>query len=240
MRMSNKTHKTYFNWSSGKDSAYALYLIQQDQTVRIEQLLTTVNQQYDRVSMHGLKRDVLVEQARSIGIPLDVLEVPEQPTMEEYNLLMKTRMSSYHRQGFTHAVFGDIFLEDLRTYREEMLSKLGIIGLFPIWKRDTKQLLIEMIELGFRTVIVCLNNNKLDASFLGKELTLELMDQFPAGVDPCGEHGEFHTFCFDGPIFSYPIEFELGEVVFKTYQNPTSLQDDIRFGFCDLVLKNTP
>lgn len=229
--------KTYFNWSSGKDSALALYYLLQEGNITIDRLLTTVNSHYDRVSMHGLRKDVLEAQAKAIGIPLDVVEVPENPSMDEYNTLMQNKVQELKSEGYTHTVFGDIFLEDLKQYREGMLRPLDIEPIFPIWKKDTKALLQEFLELGFKAVIVCINNSKLDASFLGKELSLELMDQFPIDVDPCGENGEFHTFCFDGPIFNQPVAFELGERIFKSYDSPSDASKSIQFGFCDLLLK---
>ncbi|SNY95366.1 diphthine--ammonia ligase [Flagellimonas pacifica] len=229
--------KTYFNWSSGKDSALALYHLQQQNQHDISCLLTTVNAHYNRVSMHGLPREVLEIQAKATGIPLDILEVPESPSMEEYSALMSNKIEQLKSEGYTHTCFGDIFLEDLKVYREKMLSSVGIQTIFPIWKRNTRELLEEFFELGFRAVIVCINNSKLDISFLGKELSPELIDILPEDVDPCGENGEFHTFCFDGPIFNHPIEFELGETIFKTYDNPSDKQNSIKFGFCDILLK---
>lgn len=230
--------KTYFNWSSGKDSALALYYLKQQDQHKIDCLLTTVNSHYDRVSMHGLRRFVLEAQAKAVGIPLDILEVPEKPSMEEYSTLMGNKIEDLKSQGYTHTAFGDIFLEDLKVYRENMLSSVGIQTIFPIWKRDTRELLETFFELGFRAVIVCINNTKLDASFLGKELSRELIEKFPKDVDPCGENGEFHTFCFEGPFFNHPVAFELGETIFKTYDNPSDKENPIKFGFCDVLLKS--
>lgn len=234
--MTNKP-KTYFNWSSGKDSALALYHLQQQNQYQIDCLLTTVNSHYDRVSMHGLRKTVLEAQAEAVGIPLDILEVPESPSMEEYSALMGNKIDQLKSEGYTHTAFGDIFLEDLKVFREKMLSSVGIQTLFPIWKRDTQELLHEFFELGFRAVIVCINNSKLDASFLGKELSSELIGKFPKDVDPCGENGEFHTFCFDGPIFTNPVVFEIGEKVYKTYDDPSDKTKNVKFGFCDVLLK---
>lgn len=230
--------KTYFNWSSGKDSAMALYQLLQQNDLEIDRLLTTVNAHYNRVSMHGLRREVLETQAAEIGIPLDIIEVPENPSMEDYNTLMGNKMKQLKSEGYTHTAFGDIFLEDLKVYREEMLASVGIQTIFPIWKRDTTELLEEFFRLGFRAVIVCINNSKLDAKFLGAELSPQLIEQFPKDVDPCGENGEFHTFCFDGPIFTNPIAFEIGEKVFKTYDDPSDKTKNIKFGFCDVLLKS--
>jgi uncharacterized protein (TIGR00290 family) len=228
--------KTYFNWSSGKDSALALHYLLKQGHYDIDLLLTTVNAHYDRVSMHGLPRKVLEAQAASVGIPLEVLEVPEKPSMEQYNELMRNTVTQLRFEGYTHTGFGDIFLEDLKQYREDMLQPYGLTTLFPLWKKDTKQLIEEFLGLGFRAVIICINNSKLDASFLGQELSQELLNKFPSDVDPCGENGEYHTFCFDGPIFKAPIPFTLGEKVFKTYDNPSDPENTIQFGFCDINL----
>jgi len=205
--------KTYFNWSSGKDSALALHYLLKQGHYDIDRLLTTVNAHYNRVSMHGLPRNVLEAQAASVGIPLEVLEVPEKPSMEQYNELMRNTVTQLRSEGYTHTGFGDIFLEDLKQYREDMLQPYGLTTLFPLWKKDTKQLIEEFLGLGFRAVIICINNSKLDASFLGQELSQELLNKFPSDVDPCGENGEYHTFCFDGPIFKAPIPFNIGEKV---------------------------
>lgn len=229
--------KTYFNWSSGKDSALALHYLLEQGHYEIDRLLTTVNAHYNRVSMHGLPRKVLEAQAAAVGIPLDILEVPEKPSMEQYNELMRTTVTQLRSEGYTHTGFGDIFLEDLKQYREEMLNPYGLTTLFPLWKKDTKQLMEEFLGLGFRAVIICINNSKLDASFLGQELSQELLNKFPSDVDPCGENGEYHTFCFDGPIFKAPIPFNIGEKVFKTYDNPSDPENAIQFGFCDIHLK---
>ncbi|MBS9462769.1 diphthine--ammonia ligase [Flagellimonas sp. 389] len=234
--MSKKT-KTYFNWSSGKDSALALYYLQQQKYLEVNLLMTTLNKHHNRVSMHGLHKEVLEAQAKAVGIPLDILEVPEKPNMEEYNDLMKNKVLDLKSRGYTQTVFGDIFLEDLKQYRENMLRPLGIAPIFPIWKKDTKALIHEFLELGFKAVIVCVNNSRLDASFLGKGLSLELIEKFPKDVDPCGENGEFHTFCFDGPIFKNPVPFEIGEKVFRDYGNPSDKKNNIMFGFCDIKLK---
>lgn len=229
--------KTYFNWSSGKDSALALHYLLEQGHYEIDRLLTTVNAHYNRVSMHGLPRNVLEAQTASVGIPLDILEVPEKPSMEQYNELMRTTVTQLRSQGYTHTGFGDIFLEDLKQYREEMLNPYGLTTLFPLWKKDTTQLMEEFLGLGFRAVIICINNSKLDASFLGQELSQELLNKFPSDVDPCGENGEYHTFCFGGPIFKAPIPFTIGKKVFKAYDNPSDPENAIQFGFCDIHLQ---
>ncbi|AWX44876.1 hypothetical protein HME9304_01881 [Flagellimonas maritima] len=206
--------------------------------MEIDLLLTTLNKHHNRVSMHGLHRKVLEVQAEAIGIPLNIIEVPEKPSMEEYNSLMMGKIEWLKSKGYTQTVFGDIFLEDLKRYREQMLLPYGIKAIFPLWKIDTKQLIHEFIDVGFKAIIICIDTLKLDMSFLGKELSLELIDRLPKDVDPCGENGEFHTFCFDGPIFKNPVPFEIGEKVFRDYDNPLDKKNSITFGFCDIKLKD--
>ncbi|MFK8102812.1 MAG: diphthine--ammonia ligase [Saprospiraceae bacterium] len=233
--------KTYLNWSSGKDAALALYHLQKNNQLEVDRLVTTINTHFDRVTMHGLQRQLLEEQAAAIGLPLDTIELPQSPTMEAYDLILQKEMQSFVEAGYTHCGFGDIFLEDLRQYRETQLAQVNLQGIFPLWKRDTKLLLEEFLALGFRAVVLCLNAQLLDESFLGREIDANFMKDLPAGVDPCGENGEFHTFCFDGPIFNYPVEFELGEKVFRSYPQPkqadNSAVQEMGFWFCDLIPK---
>jgi uncharacterized protein (TIGR00290 family) len=234
------SHKTYFNWSTGKDSSLALHYLLQDDRYQIAQLLTSVNSHHNRISMHGLRRSLLEIQAKSIGIPLTTIELPEEPSMETYNSIMSNKMSELRAEGFTHTAFGDIFLEDLRKYREEKLNELNIKALFPLWKRNTTELMTEFLGLGFKTIVVCINEAVLDKSFVGRVIDQKFLEDLPSTVDPCGENGEFHTFCFDGPIFSKPVEFEIGEIVHKTYPSPKkdSKNDLYGFWFCDLIPKN--
>ena len=233
------SHKTYFNWSTGKDSALALFHLLRDSKYDVQQLLTSVNSEYDRISMHGLRRSLLEIQAKSIGIPLSTIELPKEPTMEKYNSILSIKMTELKPDGFTHTAFGDIFLEDLRNFREDKLKAVGIESVFPLWKRNTTDLMTEFIELGFKTIVVCINEDVLDKSFVGRIIDQSFLDDLPANVDPCGENGEFHTFCFDGPIFSKPIDFEIGEIVYKTYPSPKedSPKDKYGFWFCDLIPK---
>lgn len=188
--------------------------------------------------MHGLRREVLEAQTRSIGILLDILELPENPSMEEYGMKMKGKIQNLKSQNYTHAAFGDIFLEDLKKYREDMLSPYGIKTVFPLWKKNTKTLANDFLSLGYRAVIICINSLKLSESFLGEELTKRVIERLPENVDPCGENGEFHTLCFDGPIFNEPLNIIIGNNVFRTYKNPYDKNKDIRFGFCDIALKS--
>ncbi|WP_289666201.1 diphthine--ammonia ligase [Flavobacterium panacagri] len=244
------SQKALFNWSSGKDSALALYKILQNPDYKIEYLLTSVNQQYQRISMHGVRVELLQAQAESIGIPLKIMEIPEMPTMEVYENVMMETLTELKNEGIKYSVFGDIFLEDLRLYREKQLEKIGFKGVFPIWKVSTKDLIWEFISLGFKTIVVCVNEKYLGKSFVGRIIDEDFINDLPENVDVCGENGEFHTFAFDGPIFSKPIDFEIGEIVYRKYEKPESQDSsntacdtndksafDFGFWYCDLIKK---
>lgn len=243
--------KALFNWSSGKDSALALYKILQNPEFEINYLLTSVNQQFQRISMHGVRVELLEQQAQSIGIPLEIMQIPEMPTMEVYEDVMQKTLEKLKNKGITHSVFGDIFLEDLRKYREDKLAKMGFEGVFPIWKIPTKELIQEFIALGFKTIVVCVNERYLDKSFAGRIIDQQFIDELPENVDVCGENGEFHTFTFDGPIFNKPIDFEIGEIVYRKYEKPKQESSstacdtndtsayDYGFWYCDLIPKHS-
>ncbi|EGV43953.1 diphthine--ammonia ligase [Bizionia argentinensis JUB59] len=230
-----KPYKTYINWSTGKDSALALYYLKLDNSYSIEQLVTTVNSSYNRVTMHGLRIDFIERQATSIGVPFSTIKLPEQPSMDDYNQLMITATSNLKEQGFTHSAFGDILLEDLKLYREKQLGSQGINTVFPLWKRNTKDLMQEFLDLGFKAVIVCANANYFSEDFVGRIIDEDLIANLPDTVDPCGENGEFHTFCFDGPIFKTPVNFEIGEKTYREYPSPDSAGTLSGFWFCDLL-----
>jgi len=237
-----KPNKTYFNWSSGKDSALALYHLLNDNQFSVEKLITTINAHYNRVSMHGLRKDLLIAQTNAINIPASLIELPEMPSMEVYEQKMNETVSRLKLESFTHSAFGDIFLEDLRNYREDQLAKQGFKAVFPIWKRDTKELINEFLDLGFKTVIVCANSKYFDEDFVGTIIDKHFIDNLPKDVDPCGENGEFHTFCFDGPIFKHPIDFTIGKKVYREYEHPNtdnSVCDSDKYGvwYCDLLPK---
>lgn len=207
-----------FNWSGGKDSTLALHYALQDPTIEIKYLVTTLTATFNRVSMHGVRESLLVAQAASLGIPLYQIRLAEMPDMETYDKTMRDHLLKFRNEGITHAIFGDIFLEDLRTYRENRLAEVGMEGLFPLWKKDTKALINEFLALTYKTIIVCAKEHLKD--FCGKVITAALIEELPADVDPCGENGEFHTFAFEGPIFKNKISFTVGEMVFRTYQTP--------------------
>ena len=235
-------NKTYFNWSSGKDSALALYYLLQDNNYQIDELITTVNSHYNRVSMHGLRKELLIAQTNALGVTASLIELPEMPSMAVYEQKMTEIVNRLKNDGFTHTAFGDIFLEDLRIYRENQIKKVGIQAVFPIWKRDTKELLNEFLDLGFKTIIVCADSKYFGEDFVGTVIDKNFIDNLPEGVDPCGENGEFHTFCFDGPIFKTPIDFTIGKKIYREYDTPNTDDDnsicksDI-YGvwYCDLI-----
>jgi len=217
--------KSIFNWSGGKDSALALYHVLKERKLEVCQLMTTVNSHYDRISMHGVRKELLYAQGASIGIPIKEIRLPEMPSMSEYDQIMRDTLETLKSQTITHSIFGDIFLEDLKRYREEKLEEVGLKGHFPLWKRDTRELVHEFIDLGFKTVVVCTKSNLLPAEFVGRVIDHDFLKDLPKEVDPCGENGEFHTFVFDGPIFDQPIDFSLGEKIFRTYDAPKDKND---------------
>lgn len=237
-----KPHKTYFNWSSGKDSALALYHLLNDEKYSVEKLITTVNSHYNRVSMHGLRKELLLAQTNALDTPASLIELPEMPSMAVYEQKMTETISRLKSEGFTHAAFGDIFLEDLRKYREDQLAKQDFKAVFPIWNKNTKALLNEFLDLGFKTIIVCANSKYFGEDFVGTTIDKHFIDNIPKEVDPCGENGEFHTFCFDGPIFKHSIDFKIEEKVYREYDHPNtddSIYDSDKYGvwYCDLLPK---
>src|SRR5882724_10293643 len=214
------------SWSGGKDSCLALYEIQRAQSHRIAALLTTVTQDYGRISMHGVRRVLLEKQATSLSLPLHQILISKDATNEEYEAKMVEAFSVYREKGIDSIVFGDLFLEDIRTYREQFLARHNMRGLFPVWKRDTGRFIKEFVALGFKAVVTCVNSQLLDQSFAGRMIDEVFLSSLPSHIDPCGENGEFHTFVFDGPTFARRVEFSLGEVVLRE-----------SFWFCDLVAK---
>jgi uncharacterized protein (TIGR00290 family) len=231
-----------FNWSGGKDSALALYHCLQNRELDIRYLVTTINDAVDRISMHGVRTELLIQQAESIGIPLYQIRLPEMPGMEAYDTVMRKHLEYFKSEGITHSIFGDIFLEDLKKYRDERLAEVGLTGIYPLWKRDTHELIKEFLGLGFGTVIACTQERLGDLA--GQEISTSLINSLPADVDLCGENGEFHTFTFKGPIFSKEIKYKTGEKIFKEYKAPKNADDSCvsdstkklsGFWYCDLL-----
>jgi len=213
-----------FCWSGGKDSAMALHTLLQQQQFRVTALLTTVTEGFERISMHGVRRELLLQQAESIGLPLHEVRIPPQCVNPIYEARMEHALRIFYDQGVRRVAFGDIFLEDLRAYREKNLARMSMTALFPIWKRDTRELIREFHAHRFRAVAVCVDPKVLDHSFAGRELNDSFFRDLPPNADPCGENGEFHTFVFDGPIFRWPIAVRTGAVVHRD-----------GFVFCDLM-----
>ena len=205
--------KILVSWSTGKDSAWMLHVLNQQYPKAAAGLLTTTNQAFDRVAMHAVRRELLEAQAAAAGLPLHVLPLPWPCTNEQYEERMRTAVSQAVAEGFTHVAFGDLFLEDVRKYREEKLAGTGLTPIFPIWGIPTGQLAGRMVESGLRSVLTCVNPKHLDRSFAGRQFDRALLDDLPSSVDKCGERGEFHSFAWDGPMFHHSIAIEVGEVV---------------------------
>lgn len=206
--------KILVSWSTGKDSAWMLHVLNQQHPGAAAGLLTTTNQAFDRVAMHAVRRQMLEAQARAAALPLHIVPLPWPCSNEQYEAIMKEAVAGFVRDGFTHVAFGDLFLEDVRDYRITRLAGSGLEPLFPIWKtKTTRQLAEEMIAAGLRARLTCVNPKQLDSSFCGRVFDRSLIDDLPAGVDPCGENGEYHSFAFEGPMFRHPVEHQLGEIV---------------------------
>jgi len=217
--------KVIFSWSGGKDSALALYELQKAKCYEIVSLLTTITRDYDRISMHGVRTILLEMQAESLGLPLEKVFITQDIINEQYERKMSEVMAKYLAVGISSVVFGDIFLEDLRKYRQDNLSKIAMKGIFPIWKRNTAVLAKEFVESGFKAVITCIDSNLLDKMFIGRNFNEQFLSKLPPTVDHCGENGEFYSFVYDGPIFRHRILHTKGEVVLR----------ENRFYYCDLL-----
>jgi len=217
--------KVLFTWSGGKDSALALYELEMTEGYEIAALLTTVTENYDRVSMHGVRTALLEQQAQSLRLPLEKVYIPADSSNEAYESRMNETLLRYWSRGVFSVVFGDIFLEDVRKYREGNLARVGMRGLFPLWKRDTAELARTFIELGFKAVVTCVDSTALGKKFAGRVYDERFLSELPDSVDPCGENGEFHSFVSEGPVFRERIPYRKGRVVLR----------DSRFYFCDLI-----
>ncbi len=203
--------KILLSWSSGKDSAWALHLLNQQYPGAVSALLTTVNEAMDRVAMHGVRRSVLEAQARAARLPLHVVHLPHPCPNVVYEAQMRAAIADARANGFTHAAFGDLFLEDIRRYREEKLAGTGLEPLFPVWGIPTGELAQQMIDGGLRARLACVDTRRLDAGLAGREFDRFLLRDLPADVDPCGERGEFHSCVYAGPMFAEPIVLQTGE-----------------------------
>jgi uncharacterized protein (TIGR00290 family) len=215
-------------WSGGKDSSLALAALRADPTIEVVALLTTVTQDYDRISMHGVRRSILAAQVEVLGLPLVEAAIPAAASNQIYETAMASALSRLQQQhpGLEHLAFGDLFLEDVRAYRERVLPPLGWTPLFPLWCRDTSSLAHQFIRDGYRAILTCVDTEQLGPEFAGREFDPAFLADLPATVDPCGERGEFHTCVYDGPIFSRPLALQLGD----------RIRRDGRFEYCDLRL----
>lgn len=237
--------KIIFCWSGGKDSALALHRLQVEGRYEVVALLTTCNDHFQRVSMHGVRLELLEQQAAAIGIPLEKVFVSQRSSNEEYQQKMSACLLAHKARGVTACAFGDIFLEDLRRWREENLARIGLRGIFPLWKIDSGELMREFIARAFGSVICCANDAYLGEEAVGRNLDAAFIASLPAGVDPCGENGEFHSFAFAGPVFKRPVKFKVGEKVYRPVEvtHPGDSTDVCPSGpgrtkgfwFCDLL-----
>lgn len=219
------TQKVLFAWSGGKDSALALHELRNNPDIQISALLTTITEEYDRVSMHGVRRTLLEQQAESIGLPLEKVLISANMPEHEYEAKMRSVLERHAAAGVTAVIFGDVSVDDLRKYREANLAKIAMAAIFPIWKRDTAELARAFVEYGFKATITCVDTQALDRTFVGRAFDAEFLSALPPTVDPCGENGEFHSFVHDGPIFRRRIPVTVGKTVLR----------DNRFYFCDLI-----
>lgn len=239
--------KVIFCWSGGKDSALALNRLRADDRFEVVSLLTTCNGHFQRVSMHGVRIELLRRQAEAIGLPLEIVEVSQVSTNEEYRDRMGERMRAHKMRGVSGCVFGDIFLEDLRAWREANLAEIGLRGIFPLWKVDTRTLIREFLDLGFGSVLCCVNDAWLGEADVGRRIDEDFLRSLPPDVDPCGENGEYHSFAFAGPIFASPVRYALGEKVYRPLETtpgsaalpppPSARRPTRGFWFCDLLLR---
>jgi uncharacterized protein (TIGR00290 family) len=243
--------KIVFCWSGGKDSALALNRLRRENRYEIVSLLTTCNEHFQRVSMHGVRLELLDAQAEAIGLPLEKLFVSQRSSNEEYQQKMSACLLAHKARGVIACAFGDIFLEDLKRWRDENLAKIGMRGIYPIWKTDSRELIREFFTLGFGTVICCANDAYLGEDAVGRNIDEEFIRTLPAEVDPCGENGEFHSFAFAGPVFKRSVKFKVGEKVYRpvevthpsdstsAYVCPSGPRRTKGFWFCDLLPTQT-
>jgi len=236
------------SWSTGKDAAFALHqLILQNK--KPDLLLTTVNKDFNRVSMHGLRISLLEEQAKMLQIPLYTIALSKEVSMADYNAIMQKELTALKQEGYESIIFGDIFLEDLKQFREQQMKTVGLQALFPLWKQNTKELALKIVDSGIKAIVVAVNAKYLDKSFVGRKFNMSFLNDLPKNIDWCGENGEFHTFVFDSPDFIQPIDFIMGKKVYKEYR-PCSKSDqknyktaaentswDTGFWYIDIFLK---
>lgn len=212
------------SWSGGKDSTAALYQTLQSAEYEVISLITTITDEYNRISIHGVRKELLELQALSLGIDLKEIYIPKDSTNMEYESSLESALLFFNQLGINNVLFGDIFLEDVKKYRDKFLDRLSMRGLYPLWMRDSNELAYHFIHSGFKAIITCVDSTQLSEEFCGKEYNHDFLSNLPTKCDPCGENGEFHTFVYDGPIFKNKIEFDVGK----------SIMRDNRFYYTDL------
>jgi uncharacterized protein (TIGR00290 family) len=222
------TEQVLLAWSGGKDAALALYELRASEEYEVTALLTTVTEEYDRISMHGVRSALLERQARALGLPLRTVVISTATTEAEYRAKMREALLPYVDAGVCGVAFGDVFLEDVRKYREQNLAEIDLRGVFPLWKRNTSQLARWFVDAGFQAIVTCVDGQHLDGSFAGRHFDEQFLSDLPPAVDPCGENGEFHSFVYDGPIFDHAVSYTKGSAVLR----------DNRFYYCDLLPSN--
>jgi len=213
--MKDKKEKILLSWSGGKDSALALYEIKKNKIYEISALLTVLTSEYDRISMHGVRKELLERQVHALRLPLKKVLIKKNATSGDYEEKIKKILNEYVKNGISAVAFGDVNLLDVREYREKNLDKIGIKGIFPLWKNDSLDLANRFIELGFKSIITCVDSKTLDPKFIGRDFDYKLLSELPSSVDPIGENGEFHSFVYEGPIFKEKISFKIGKIVLR-------------------------
>ncbi len=228
--------KAVFNWSGGKDSALALTKILQEGTYEVVTLLTTISQESKRSSLHAIPTNLLQKQATCLGIPIRLVELTEKASLRSYEETMKQAITPYLQAGITHFIFGDIFLEEIKKYREQQLSPYGIQVIEPLWGKTSQEIIAEFLDSGLQTIIITTEADKLDDTYIGRKLNRDFLKDLPPGVDPCGENGEYHTFCYDGTIFQQPVTFSLGQPQKETLhiQTKDGKETTYSYWFADL------
>jgi uncharacterized protein (TIGR00290 family) len=218
------TQKAVLCWSGGKDSARALYEVRRGGQYEIVSLLSTITRDYDRVSMHGVRTALIENQARQLRLPLEKVFISAEADNTEYESHMQAKLEAFKQEGISRVIFGDIFLEDIRKYREDKLARIDMQAVFPLWQRNTAELALSFIDLGFKAITTCVDGHVLNEGFAGRIIDRQFLASLPPGADLCGENGEFHSFVFDGPLFDAPVKFKTGKKVLRE-----------SFHFCDLI-----
>ena len=226
--------KAFISWSGGKDAALSLYKVLQESSLSITSLPTNLNAELGRVMMHEVRRELLEAQAQAIGIPLKIVEMPDQPDMAEYQSALDGKLKELLSTGVRQDIFGDIFLEDLKEFREKEMAGYDIGCRFPLWGMSGSLVMKELMDKGFKAVTVCVDARKLPSSFCGRQIDDSFIRDLPQDVDPAGENGEYHSFVYDGPIFQHPVCFHRGDTVYKEYRGPGT-SGPAGFYFCDLI-----